>query len=65
MDILTMNKLWIEHSRDEAVSSRENLKYNGIAFTRIKYLDIMGLFETCWMVYGCESHYRYGYPDNE
>jgi len=58
-----MNELWIEHSHDEADSSRENLGYDGITFTKIKYLDIMGLFETCWMVYGCESHYGYGYPN--
>ena len=60
-----MNKLWIEDSHNEAANSRENLEYDGIAFTRIKYLDVLGLFETCWMVYGCEIHYGYGYPNNE
>ncbi len=55
-----MNKLWIEHSHNEAASSRNGLQLDGVELTRIKYLDIMGLFETCWMTYGFE--HGYGYP---
>ena len=57
-----MNELWIEHSHNEAASSRDGLRFDGVELTRIKYLDIMGLFETCWITYGFEMQHGYGYP---
>jgi len=57
-----VNKLWIEDSHVEAASSRRGLQFGGVELTRIKYLDIMGLFETCWMTYGFEMQHEYGYP---
>ncbi|KKM69952.1 hypothetical protein LCGC14_1445780 [marine sediment metagenome] len=68
MDILTMNKLWIEHSHDDGICYREELlfsPYSPCELNRFEYLDAIGLFETNWMIYEYEEHgrNRYGYPD--
>lgn len=55
----TMNKNWIEASRNVAQScqdSEEPLK-------KYEYLDVMGLFETDWMIFDHLAHLAdYGYP---
>jgi len=56
-----MNKLWIEDSHVAAATSRKFARSDG-KVTKIKYLDMIGLFETCWMIYGLETHNEYGYP---
>lgn len=61
--ILTMNKLWIEHSHNDAIAFQEDRLVNK---DRTARLDIMGLFETCWMIYPHDiSIIDYGYPGHE
>jgi len=62
-----MNKLWIEHSYDAALFlRRENISIDAVELFKYEYLDVMGLYETSWMVYNfkdCEENKdRYGYP---
>jgi len=56
-----MNKRWIEHSHLSAdhydVTNNPNLK-------QVRELDMMGLFETSWMIYKHPGNI-YGYPNNE
>jgi len=67
MDILIMNKLWIDHGYNTASRCREDLLNHTIVLRRFECLDVIGLFETCWMIY--EHHNNrdrdYGYPSNE
>jgi len=64
-----MNKLWIKHSHHEAITHRnEGPPFDSDHFVGYEYLDMMGLFETSWMIYeyhGSEDDHEYGYPGYE
>ena len=63
-----MNKLWIEHSYYDAILRCEDDPLIGIdKLAQFEYLDVMGLYETSWMVYEHEKQAKdeYGYPNNE
>ena len=64
MDILTMNERWIEDSHDNAKCCREVvLNCGSVGLEKFECLDIVGLFETSWMIYQChEGENKYGYP---
>lgn len=68
-DILTMNKLWVEHSHDSAECCREDLldNYSVDFLEKFEYLDVIGLFETSWMIYDHRpaADGAYGYPSDE
>ena len=51
-----MNDRWIRHSHSIAKSSR-----NDFAVTITVYLDIVGLFETGWIIYKHNDYNRYNY----
>lgn len=56
-----MNENWIRASHN--IARRGGLKR---APQRFEYLDIMGLFETGWMVFDhAWSGHEFGYPINE
>lgn len=59
MDIPAMNEIWMIASRSVAHRPQPNR-----ALERFEYLDIMGLFETGWMVYPHKNNSRFdfGYP---
>lgn len=63
MDTLVMNKLWVKHSHNDATTFRADRLVNK---DRIARLQVIGLFETYWMIY---KHHKkrpeYGYPNNE
>lgn len=64
MDILTMNKTWIEASHCEANRCRQS-SWIADGLDKSEYLDTMGLFETGWMIYDFDVHDEkdeYGYP---
>lgn len=66
MDILAMNKRWIEASHESAECCREEfLDNHTVELPRFEYLDTIGLFETSWMIYEYHKDTRYGYPYNE
>lgn len=62
-----MNKRWIQDSHKEANLRRKYILKNKelLRFDRIDYLDIMGLFETCWITVARRRYdkNRYGYPN--
>ncbi len=67
MDIPTMNKQWIEASHYHARLYREPAPFSGDKrYYIFEYLDVMGLFETSWMVYDFDKYERerskFGYP---
>ena len=68
MDILTMNKSWIEASHYEANRCRQS-SWIADGLDKYEYLDAMGLFETGWMTYNFDTYDeekdKYGYPGNE
>lgn len=56
-----MNENWIQASRNIAHRPRSER-----ALQRFEYLDIMGLFETGWMVFDHKwGGHEFGYPRNE
>jgi len=65
-----MNKQWIEASHFHARSySRRIFLSDSEEYRRhptYEYLDIMGLFETGWMIYDFDTYanekIKYGYP---
>lgn len=62
-----MNKQWIIASNNVAERIRElfqlQLKHN---LENIEYLDLMGLYETGWIVYPHHhAGHDFGYPRNE
>lgn len=65
MDILAMNKLWIEASHYEAKRCRQN-SWIAYGLDKYEYLDTIGLFETGWMTYDFDEYDeekdKYGYP---
>ncbi|KKK55385.1 hypothetical protein LCGC14_3075060 [marine sediment metagenome] len=67
--ILTMNKQWIEDSHLNVERCRmESWHEDGL--DRFEYLDIIGLYETCWMVFDFDDYTEhdkghYGYPNDE
>ncbi len=64
-----MNKLWIEDSHYHAGRYRRSffsLTRKGEHLPTYEYLDVIGLFETCWMTYPHDiSTTDYGYPGHE
>jgi len=58
-----MNKLWIEASHYEAKCYRRNSRIAD-GLDRYEYLDIIGLFETGWMItdHRLFRKGQYGYP---
>ena len=70
MDILVMNNLWIEDSHYEANRCRKRISHDIDTLDKFEYLDMMGLFETCWMIHDFDDYTEhdknhYGYPSNE
>ena len=68
MDILTMNKEWIEASHYHAHRYRRNFLHYGEEHSLpiYEYLDAIGLFETGWMIYDFDKYEnessKYEYP---
>lgn len=62
-----MNKIWIEHSHNSAEYCRDDfLDEEDDDLEWFEYLDIIGLFETSWLIYGHHKERpEYGYPNNE
>lgn len=59
LGILEMNKRWIQDSQIVAARFQSSNEY----LERFEYLDIMGLFETGWMVYNHTiGSNTFGYP---
>jgi len=58
MDTQTMNKAWVQASHDSVnhynVANESNIK-------QVRELDMMGLFETSWMIFHHPGK-MYGYP---
>ena len=70
MDTLLMNKLWINHSYYSAECCLDDfLDNNNTNLEQFEHLDVMGLFETSWMIYPYHNDQinknHYGYPGNE
>ena len=57
-----MNKLWIKISYEWAINYNVNAEHNHDV-TQVHYLDLLGLYETCLMVYdfGDTDEKMYGY----
>ncbi len=60
-----MNKQWIEDSYLSTTHGRDEDDLD-----RFEYLDMIGLYETCWMIYDFDDYTEhdknhYGYPSNE
>ena len=53
-----MNKKWIRHSHVSAEHYSKNDKPN---LKQVRELDMVGLFETSWMIFDHQSS-MYGYP---
>lgn len=62
-----MNKLWVEHGYNTSSRCRKDLLNHNIVLQRFEYLDVIGLFETCWIIYEYHNNKdrNYGYPRNE
>ena len=66
-----MNKLWIEDCHDNAKRCLKELWHEDAdGLDRFEYLDMIGLYETCWMVSDFDDYTEhdkghYGYPNNE
>lgn len=63
-----MNKKWIKDSHIVAHLSLRSLSITGLyPPTALKYLDMIGLFETNWLTCSFEQFDKtmYGYPDSE
>lgn len=71
MDILVMNKQWIQDSHLNAERCRkESWREDDAGLGIFEYLDMAGLYETCWMVFDFDDYTQYdkghyGYPNNE
>ncbi len=69
-DILAMNEQWIEASHYHAGRYRRSffsLTRKGEHLPTYEYLDVMGMYETGWMVYDFDTYdeyerNKYGYP---
>lgn len=66
-----MNKRWIEDSYLNAIRCRQEF-WDVIddGLDRFEYFDMIGLYETCWVVFDFDDmteHDKghYGYPNNE
>jgi len=59
-----MNKKWIRASHDSADNYKSNLSGIGEIMYIIRVLDIVGLFETSWIVFDHIDD-RFGYPYDE
>jgi len=60
-----MNKLWIEHGYNTVSRCRKELSNQTIVLRGFEYLDVIGLFETSWMIYPHHNNFNpnnYGYP---
>lgn len=70
MDIL-MNKQWIQDSHLSVERCRkESWHEDDDGLDRFEYLDMIGLYETCWMILDFDDYTEhdkghYGYPSNE
>jgi len=66
-----MNKQWIEASHYHANHYRRvfSLGKEGGRPPTYEYLDVIGLFETGWIIYDFDKYNderdKYGYPGNE
>lgn len=65
MDTPTMNNQWI---RDCHIGAECWWEVDGLDV--FEYLDIIGLYETCWMITDFDDYTEhdkghYGYPNNE
>ena len=65
-----MNNLWIEDSHYEAKRCLEQPGYRVDDLDRFDYLDMIGLFETCWIIYDFDDftnsdRIMSGYPQHE
>ena len=57
-----MNEIWVIASQHIAEQCRDSIR----SLEKFEYLDIMGLFETGWIVYSHTiSGHDFGYPINE
>ena len=68
MDIPDMNKQWIEDSHLSADRCRN--EYWPDDLDGFDHLDMVGLYETCWMITDFDDYTEhdkghYGYPNNE
>jgi len=68
MDIPDMNKQWIEDSYLSAGRCRN--EYWPDDLDGFDHLDMVGLYETCWMITDFDDYTEhdkghYGYPNNE
>jgi len=61
-----MNERWIEHSHDDAlIQRRDDPLFSADELSRYEYLDMLGLFESSWMIFDHDNNSGYGYPVNE
>jgi len=69
-----MNKQWVQDSHYEANRCRELSGYRVDDLDIFEYLDMIGLYETCWIIYDFDDYngsdsdsdrIMYGYPSNE
>ncbi len=61
-----MNEAWITASYVVSAQCRETPSIGACSLEVFEYLDIMGLFETGWMVFDHKwGGHDYGYPTNE
>ena len=60
-----MNKEWIKISYQWAARYRDDKAIDEIS--NLDYLDILGLYETCWLAYDFANEDKpvFGYPNNE
>lgn len=60
-----MNEKWIKISYEWADRYRDGVSMDCIS--NLDYLDILGLYETCWLSYEFDEEDKpvFGYPNNE
>ena len=61
-----MNKAWITISQESADAYRSGYTFSDDEYEEtvriIRTLDVMGLFETCWLVFK-HTNSQFGYPN--
>ena len=62
-----MNNLWIGHSHESAEYVRDDFLDNSVDDLKwFEYLDVIGCFETSWMIYEFHPNkIEYGYPNEQ
>ena len=65
-----MNKRWIQDSHLNAERCRKECWWEVGGLDVFEYLDMIGLYETCWMIHDFDDYTEhdkghYGYPNNE